>query len=139
MATGKIKSKETQLKVGQRSPLATPDKINHFAKKWRQKFFDRTHDVGELKFAEDCWDLGFTMDMGLSLQEAFPNIKIESPLSLKTIINTIDDIEFIGTAIFSYWRFRCKLEWGIIYNDETREWLLLAFDRLIELTTSSNS
>ena len=41
MATGKIKPKETQLKVGQRSPLAAPDQINLFAKKWRQKFFDR--------------------------------------------------------------------------------------------------
>ena len=134
-----MNSAKQQLKPGQKSPLTTPDKINHFAIKWRQKVFDRSPDIVDFKFAEECWDLGFIMDMGNSLKKAFPTIKIENPRCLKTIINSINDIEFLGTAIFSYWRFRCKLEWGAIYNDESREWLLLAFDRLIALTASASS
>lgn len=36
-----MNSAKQQLKPGQKSPLATPDKINRFAIKWRQKVFDR--------------------------------------------------------------------------------------------------
>ena len=70
--------------------------------------------------------------MGESLKTAFPEIQIEKPESIKTVIGTIDDVTFLGTAIFSYWR--CKLEWGAINDDETGAWMLIAFDRLIELT-----
>ena len=74
--------------------------------------------------------------MGTSLKNAFPGVEVEKSEGIKAITNSIEDVEFLGTAIFSYWRWRCKLEWGIIHNDETREWMLAALNRLIELTKS---
>ena len=108
--------------------------ICKFAEKWQKKFAERSHDTGEKIFADECCALGFKIDMGISLKEAFPNIKVENPEDIKAVINSIEDVEFLGTAIYSYWRWRCKLEWGIIHNAETREWMLSALNRLIELT-----
>ena len=70
------------------------------------------------------------------MKSAFPEIQIEKPESIRKVIGTIDDVAFLGTAIFSYWRWRCKLEFGMgaINDDETREWMLIAFERLIEIT-----
>ena len=109
-------------------------KISRFAAKWQKKFTERNNEVGEKIFADECFALGFKIDMGTSLKTAFPNLEIEKPEGIKAVIDSIKDVEFLGTAIFSYWRWRCKLEWGIIYNDETREWMLIALNRLIELT-----
>ena len=109
-------------------------KIHEFAIKWQKKFAERSLKVAENIFADECFALGFKLDMGTSLKAAFPGIEIEKPESIKTVIAAVDDIEFLGSAIFSYWRWRCKLEWGIIHNDESREWMLIAFNRLIEIT-----
>ena len=109
-------------------------KINCFARKWRQKFYDRKPDIADRSFADECFALDFRIDMGESLKAAFPKIQIEKPESIRTVIGTIDDVAFLCTVIFSYWRWRYKLEWGAINNDETREWMLIAFDRLIEIT-----
>ena len=109
-------------------------KIRDFAVKWQKKFTERSRDIEEKVFADECFALGFKSDMGESLKATFPEIRIEKPESIKTVINTIDDVAFLGTAIFSYWRWRCKLEWGAINDDETREWMLIAFERLIEIT-----
>ena len=109
-------------------------KVYNFAIKWREKFIERSRDIEENIFADECFALGFKIDMGESLKAVFPEIPIEKPESIRTVIGTIDDVAFLGTAIFSYWRWRCKLEWGAINDDETREWMLIAFERLIEIT-----
>ena len=109
-------------------------KVYNFAIKWQKKFAERCHDIEEKVFADECFALGFKTDMGESLKSAFPEIQIEKPESIRKVIGTIDDVAFLGTAIFSYWRWRCKLEWGAINDDETREWMLIAFERLIEIT-----
>ena len=119
---------------GQRCSFADSGKINCFARKWREKFIERSRDIEENIFADECFALGFKTDMGESLKSAFPEIQIEKPENIRTVIGTIDDVAFLGTAIFSYWRWRCKLEWGAINDDETREWMLIAFERLIEIT-----
>ena len=111
-------------------------KIGKFAAQWQKKFTECSNDTGEKIFADECSALGFKLDMGTSLKSVFPEIEVEKPEGLKAIINSIEDVELLGTAIFSYWRWRCKLEWGIIHNDETREWMLTALNRLIELTKS---
>ncbi len=123
---------------GQKCPLAETAKINYFARKWYWKFADRYPDVGEWKFAEECFGLGFGMDSGKWFVGSFPDHNVQDPAGLREIIRTVDDIFFLGTAIFSYWRYQTHwADWyGMeIYSDETREWMMIAFERLIELTT----
>lgn len=141
---GKIKnnSKKQHPNCGQKCPLAEPDKINYFARKWRWKYFDRYPDIGEGIFADECFALGFGMDSGKWFIETFPDNDVQSPRGLRMVISQIDDLFFLGTAIFSYWRYQTHwADWcGMaIYSDEVREWMLIAFDRLIELTDSDDS
>ena len=96
----------------------------YYLAQWQKKFTERSNDVGEKIFADECLASGFKIDMGTSLKTAFPNLEVEKPKGIKAVINSIEDVEFLGTAIFSYWRWRCKLEWGIIHNDETRHFPL---------------
>lgn len=127
---------------GQKCSLAEPDKINYFARKWKWKYFDRYLDIGERIFADECFSLGFGMDSGKWLTETFPDNDVQSSAGLKEIVNLIDDTFFLGTAIFSYWRYQTHwADWcgKAIYSDEVREWMLIAFDRLIQLTNSDDS
>jgi len=123
---------------GQKHPLADKSKINYFARKWYWKFQDRYPDIGEVCFSDECFALGFGMDLGKSLKKAYPRHDVQSPAGLREIINSVDDIFFLGTAIFSFWRY--QTHWAdccgfSIYEDESREWLMIAFERLIALTS----
>ena len=90
-------------KCGQKCPLADFGRINYFARKWKWKFFDRYPDIGEGIFSDECFSLGFGMDSGKRLMKTFPSDDVQSPRGLQTVIPQIDDVFFLGTAIFSYW------------------------------------
>lgn len=127
---------------GQKYPLADFEKINYFARKWRWKILDRYPDIGECVFSDECFEMGFGMDLGKSMQRAFPGKDVHLPTGLREIINEINDVFLLGTAIFSYWR--AQTHWAdwcgmAIYGDEPREWLQIAFERLIALTDSSEN
>ena len=127
---------------GQKCPLADLGRINYFARKWKWKFFDRYPDIGEGIFSDECFSLGFGMDSGKWLMKTFPNDDVQSPHGLQTVIAQINDVFFLGTAIFSYWRYQTHwADWSgmAIYSDEVREWMLIAFDRLITLTNSDDN
>lgn len=106
--------------------MENTEKICHFIEKWEG------HITEDSSFAEDCEAVGFGMDLGESLQEAFPDEKITSPDVLRRLADKITDIQFLGTAIFSFWRFRthwCEGPGGGL-NAEADEWLKIAFARL---------
>jgi hypothetical protein len=105
--------------------IADFSRINYFARKWRWKFFDRYPDVGEGIFADECFALGFGMDSGKWFIETFPNDNIQSPCGLHTVIPQIDDVFFLGTAIFSYWRY--QTHWAPCLLHHNQLWLYLKF------------
>lgn len=119
---------------GQKCPLAAPDKINYFARKWLWKFSERYPDIGEVTFSNECFALGFGTDLGKSFKNAFPKNDMQSPAGLREVINEINDVFFLGTVIFSYWRYQTHGAVMPIYNDESREWMQTAFRRLIAIT-----
>ena len=122
---------------GRRRKLADNATINAFARKWRTKVFERSRrDIENGAFGAECVDLGFGMDCGESFKRAFPDIDFRDVDGFEKVIAGIDDIFLLGTAIFSYWRwFTHWNEFHDICGDEPRKWFLLAFDRLIEITT----
>ena len=123
---------------GQRCELAANSIINSFAKKWREIISASYDDIASGEFAEECFALGFGMDLGESLKKAFPGVNVEKAAGFKTVVNSIDDVFFLGTAIFSYWRWLTHwMGWGEIYSDDAKEWFMLAFDRLQELSVNN--
>ena len=120
---------------GQRCELAANAIINSFAKKWREIISASYDDIANGEFSEECFALGFGMDLGESLKKAFPGINVEKAAGFKAVVGSIDDVFFLGTAIFSYWRWLTHwMGWGEIYSDDAKEWFTLAFDRLEKIT-----
>lgn len=135
----KTPKKKTPPDCGQKCPLSPPEKINYFARKWYWKFLDRYPDLdGDGTFADECFSLGFGMDSGKWFVSTFPDDNVQDPAGLRKIIGSVNDVFFLGTAIFSYWRYQTHwADWSgmAIYEDEARDWMLTALERLIELTT----
>ena len=118
--------------------LADKSTINAFARKWRAKVFERSRDIENCAFADECVDLDFDMDCGESFNRAFPEIDFRDVDGFEKAAAGIDDIFLLGTAIFSYWRwFTHWNEFHDICGDEPRKWFLLAFDRLMEITSEN--
>ena len=76
-------------------------RIHDFAIKWLEKYKDPKvidRDVEET-FAEECFALGFEMDFGSSLKEAYPEENVlDDYVQFKTVIDQFSDVKFLGTA-----------------------------------------
>ena len=87
------------------------------------------------EFPDACISLGFEMDCGHSFTAAYGEDAWLSVFGLSSIIEKIDDVKLIGSALFSRWRF--FNHWS--YSDATdkdKEWFLMLFRRLNSLTKS---
>lgn len=121
---------------GGRRKLADNATINTFARKWRAKVSERSRDIENGAFGDECVDLGFDMDCGESYKRAFPEIDFRDVDGFEKVVAGIDDIFLLGTAIFSYWRWSTHWnEFHVICGDVPRKWFLLAFGWLMEITT----
>lgn len=115
--------------------------IHSFAIKWLEKFNNDEADFIELVdhwMADDCRELGFVMDCGNSFSqkygEAFNNSE-----KLQTILENITDIDLLGSAIYSQWRY--YNHWAYtgaeILEPKNRKWFILALRRLAKLSELS--
>ena len=131
-------SHDAETENGRHRNLADKSTINAFARKWRAKVLERSRDIEQPAFADECIAMGFHMDCGESFSKAFPDIDFRAVDGFEKVVAGIDDIFLLGTAIFTYWRwFTHWNEFNDICGDESRKWFLLAFDRLIEVTTEN--
>ena len=96
---------------GSTSPDYEGKKALHlFAKKWEEFFMDTSlgYDF-EDGFGKECNMLGFQMDCGNEFIRVCGNDEAISLYSLleegdSNMLQKIDDIEIIGSALYSYWR-----------------------------------
>ena len=89
-------------------------------------------------FADKCFSLGFQMDSGNSFCEKYPHAFNDAE-ELDKIIEEIDDPQFLGTAIFSQWRY--ITHWSYCshpLDPEYRPWFISAFGRLMAITAEDN-
>ena len=92
-------------------------------------FFDDVEFVGE-----GLADLGFEMDAGESLKRAFPGVDAsQDNAALQRIIEQLD-IQTLGNAIFSQWRYWNHWSDYNYMEESDYEWFVIAFSRLAELT-----
>ena len=90
-------------------------------------------------FAEKCFALGFEMDCGNAVGERYPKA-FNDYTELEKIIEEIDDPQFLGTAIFSQWRY--ITHWSYCshpLDPEFRPWFISAFGRLMTITSEDNT
>lgn len=132
--------KKHDMESRQTSPLADPDEINVFAQKWEKKLLDSSEEINHETFAEECFRLGFGMDLGDSLKKTFPDVDIEASSGFLTVVGLIDDVFVLGSAILSYWRWRTHwMESQDLHRGESRDWFLLAFRRLKEISAQNGN
>ena len=111
--------------------------IKEFTEKWLERFQDLNIcyiELVEHYFADDCQALGFEMDCGHAFHEHYGNA-INNADELLKIIDEIDDIRLLGSAIYSQWRYfnHWAYSGAEILESENREWFIIALKRLEEL------
>lgn len=112
--------------------------IHEFAVKWCDKFRDQNINYIELVdhyMADDCDALGFEMDCGHAFSEKYGDAASNSE-ALDRIIDEVDDIPLLGSAIYSQWRY--FNHWAYsgeeILEYKNRAWFIMALSRLALLT-----
>lgn len=114
-----------------------------FAKKWCDKFriaetnyyeFIDPKD-GEPDMGAEMRELGFKMDCGNAFMSVYGNA-INDEKELRKIIDCIHDVELLGSAIYSKWRYynHWAYSGAEILEPQNRKWFILALRRLAELT-----
>ena len=83
-------------------------------------------------FPEECWSLGFEMDCGHGFIDAYGIEAWNSKRGLSKVIDNIDDINILGSALFSQWRYFNHWSYSAP-TDESKEWFLTIFRRMREL------
>lgn len=111
--------------------------VYNFAMKWSKKFFDPSINYIELVdhyLADDCSALGFEMDCGYAFEEKFEKAAYDAR-ALDKIIENVNDISLLGSAIYSRWRYFNHWVYDAteIFSMPNRSWLIIALNRLAEL------
>lgn len=118
--------------------MADMKAIHEFAEKWCDKFRDQKINYIELVdhfMADDCATLGFEMDCGHAFEERYGQV-VHDHEALDKIIDDVDDISLLGSAIYSRWRYFNHLAYSgsEILEPENRAWFILALSRLANIT-----
>ena len=117
--------------------------IHNFAVKWLDKFRNQEIDYIELVdhyLADDCDALGFEIDSGEEFSKRYGSAVYDYK-ELKKIIDYVNDIELLGSAIYSRWRYfnHWAYDGEEILEDRNRSWFILALKRLLVLSAENNA
>ncbi|WP_243108047.1 PD-(D/E)XK nuclease family protein [Clostridium sp. JN-9] len=125
-------------KEWRRITVADMEQVHDFAVKWCNKFQDQKINYIELidhYMADDCDALGFNMDCGNAFSERYGKA-INDYEELDKVIDDVNDIELLGSAIYSKWRY--FNHWAYMGEEilefKNRSWVILALSRLAMLT-----
>lgn len=118
--------------------MADMKQVHEFAVKWCGKFRDQKTNYIELVdhyLANDCEALGFEMDCGHTFSEKYGDAASDNE-ALDKIIDDVDDIPLLGSAIYSRWRYfnHWAYSGAEILEPKNRAWFILALSRLALLT-----
>lgn len=112
--------------------------VHSFAVKWCDKFRNQQINYIELVdhyMADDCEALGFEMDSGNEFSKRYGNA-VHDYEELDKIIDYVNDIELLGSAIYSRWRYfnHWAYDGEEILEFKNRSWFILALSRLAILS-----
>ena len=104
-------------------------KIHTFAERWISEFQARHICKAEQLMGDQCAALGCVMDCGKSFAAKYSDAFMDNE-SLVRYISGIDDLQLLGNAIYSQWRF--YQHWACSPWDVS--WFLPALNRMTELS-----
>ena len=84
-------------------------------------------------FPNDCRALGFVMDCGGAFSQKYGMKPWYEAKALQECIDDVDDIQLIGSALFSKWRYYNHWAYPSEADADTKEWFLLLFRRIKSL------
>ena len=116
------------------------NKIHEFAVKYYDLYSNSQTTEREVlnDFAEQCFDFGFEMDCGNSFVEAYSMEAFNDCDALSQVIDGVNDIQILGSAIFSQWRYLTHWAYySTLLGEKQRKWFTLAFAQLAKLTSSN--
>ena len=108
------------------------DDVREMAEYYRTYFAQPGNDLDIDNFEERWSSLGFKMDYGESFVEEFTWDAFLKLDKLKEIIGKVCDVQQLGDAIYSEWRYITQV--SNAHTEEETEWLLIALDRLIKIS-----
>lgn len=112
-----------------------------FAIKWLEKFREENIDFLELVdcfIADECEALGFKMDCGNAFEEKYGKAVCDDR-ELTKVIDAVNDIKLLGSAIYSRWRYfnHWAYDAAEILNPQNRDWFITALERLSVLANTT--
>ena len=118
------------------STYGQASKLCHFAAKYLDSFSNHIISDSNLEndLGNDCADQGFIMDSGNGFTDKYSKEAFHKVDVLREIIGEVDSIDLLGSAIYSRWRAITHWEESSLLSDENRDWFVVAFNRLLELT-----
>ena len=111
-----------------------------FSEKWI-KILSSEHpqeQVFESSFGEECTALGFQMDCGEEFNKSYPGCFEIHNHKLAQAIADINDVDLLGSVLFSQWRYLTHWAWAYSLDQETRGWFLIVLKRMKELTRKTS-
>lgn len=122
--------------------MAERKEIHDFAVKYRSLYMNpQTTDREVMEgFADQCFSLGFRMDCGNRFIKKFSSDAFYKSDALNKIIDDVNDVEILGSAIFSRWRYVTHCGFCSSLLDENYcLWFITAFGRLAVITEESET
>ena len=108
-----------------------------FVDKWLKIFTEVPQNadfIFEEEMGNDCFALGFEMDCGHSFDREYSKGEpLNHVETLSEVFNDVDDVELLGSAIFSNWRGLTHWSYESGFTAENKAWFLMALNRLKEL------
>ena len=114
--------------------------IHDFAVKYHSLYVNPQTTEREVEdgFADQCFSFGFEMDCGNKFVDIFSSDAFYKNEELDKVIDSINDVALLGSAIFSHWRY--VTHWSdssSLLDEEHRPWFITAFGRLAVITEES--
>lgn len=121
--------------------MANNKEIHAFAAKYHSLYVNpqATEKEVEAGFADQCFTFGFEMNCENRFGETYSTDALYHNEELDKIIDGIDDVELLGSAIFSHWRYVThRADSSSLLDDEHRMWFITAFGRLVVITADAD-
>lgn len=109
--------------------------ICSFAEMWKDKFLAGKLSEREFEdgFGKDCEALRFQRDAGDWVSDCYPGFMVIPGGALSEAIGKIDDVDLLGAAVYSQWRYLTYWAGRYELNFETCSWFAAALGRMQEL------
>ena len=110
--------------------------IHLFTKKWISKIGSPDLSFNEFEdyFGNECTSLGFQIDCGQQFEKMYPHAFDPNSEDLDSIVQSVTDIDLLGSAVFSQYRYLTHWAFYPDWNDQYRRWFIALLDQMRWLT-----